>query len=208
MAHGLARRVEEWGRGFLQPLGAACGLLGEDGRRAEELDSSPPPCSGGVLLDLPGQIRYPLPVGFRSEMLPAGEGREDHRLGPGVLERVGIFSSPATGGVFLRAVEPGAGQGLAGQDLAGRSGVLATPGARRPDLLDSVAEDVPKSRHLRIFLAADQDRLVAPIPDLPRPAGVPAHLPRQVRVEVGRRTAPAAWRSPLGRSGDNDWTSG
>jgi hypothetical protein len=42
---------------------------------------------------------------------PSREGREDHRLGPGVLERVGILSSPASGGVLLRPVEPSAVKG-------------------------------------------------------------------------------------------------
>ena len=47
-----------------------------------------------------------------------------------------------------------------------------------------MAENVPKPRDLHLLLIADRDRLVAPLPDLPRPAGEPAHLPRQVRVEV------------------------
>jgi hypothetical protein len=121
-------------------------------------------------------------------MLPAGEGREDHRLSPGVLKRVGILSSPATSGVLLRPVEPGAGQGGTGQDRPGA--VESWPLQELGDklLFDPVAEDIPKTRHLRLFLAADQDGLAAPVPDLPRPDGEAAHFPREVRVEVADET--------------------
>ena len=106
MAHGLARRVEERGGRFLQPLGTARRVLGQDRRRTERLGSRPLPGRGGVLFDFSGHDGDALPVGFRGEVLPAGEGREGHGLGGGVSEPIDDFSL-AAGEVLLGAVEPG-----------------------------------------------------------------------------------------------------
>ena len=49
---------------------------------------------------------------------------------------------------------------------------------------DPVAEDVSQALDLRLLLLADQDRLVAPPEDLLPPAGDPADLAGDLRVEV------------------------
>lgn len=184
LTHGLARGVEERGRRPLHPLGTRPGMLSQDLRRAERVGSRLPPGRGGFLLDLLGHGPDALPVGLRRQMLPAGKRREGHGLGGGVLERIGVLSPPAAGGVLLGAVEPGAGERLAVHDLANAVEPRPLPETGHQVLFDPMAQDVLQSRNLRLLLAADQDRLVAPLPDLARPAGEPGHLPRQIRVEV------------------------
>ena len=79
---------------------------------------------------------------------------------------------------------PGTGERLAVDDLADAMDSRPLPETCHQVLLDSVAEDVLQPRGLRLLLAADHDRLVAPLPDLARPAGEPADLPRQVGIEI------------------------
>ena len=184
VADGLAGRVEERGRRLFDPLGTARGILRQDRRDAERLGSRPLPRRGGVCFDLRRQGRDALPVRFRGEVLPAGERREGHGFGGRVLERVWVLSPSAAGDVLLGAVVPGAGERLAGHDLADAVESRPFPEAGRQIFFDAMAENVPEARDLRFLLVADHDPLVAPLPDLPRPAGEPAHLPRQVRVEV------------------------
>ena len=97
---------------------------------------------------------------------------------------MGVLSPPAAGGVFLGAVVPGTGERLAVDDLADAMDSRPLPETCHQVLLDPVTEDVLQPRGLRLLLAADHDRLVAPLPDLARPAGEPAHLPRQVGIEI------------------------
>ena len=121
MAHGLARRVKERGRRFLQPLGTAFGVLREDGRGTEGLDACPPPCRGGVLLDLLAPACYPLPVGFRSEMLPAAS-RGGERGSPSRSWCTGEGRDSLLAGDGRRTLasgRTGAGQGFSGQDRPG-----------------------------------------------------------------------------------------
>jgi hypothetical protein len=100
-----------------------------------------------------------------------------------VLERVGVLPL-AAGVVLLGAVVPMAGERLAVHDLVDAVEPRPFPEMGHQGLFDAMSQDVPKPRNLRLLLLADQDRLVAPLPDLPGPAGEPAHLARQVRVEV------------------------
>ncbi len=108
--------------------------------------------------------------------------------------------SLAAGEVLLGAVEPGAGQGLAVRELP--DGLEAGPLAELGDkvLFDPVAEDVPKTRDLHFLLVADQDRLVAPVPDLARPAAIlrfPAAVlqfcPMSTTITVRLSEELAAW---------------
>jgi hypothetical protein len=108
--------VEEGSGRFLQAPGTVRRILGQDGRDSERLGSSPLPGHSGVLLDLDGHVGDALPVGFRREVLPAGEGREDRGLGGGVAKAIDGLPLAACE-VLLGAVEPGAGEGLVVREL-------------------------------------------------------------------------------------------
>ena len=115
-----------------------------------------------------------------------------------MLQRIGVFPL-AAGEVLLGAIVPVAGQRLAVHDLPDAMKARPFPEAGDQILFDAVSQNIPKTRDLHLLLVTDQDRLVAPVPDLPRPAGEPAHLPRQVRVEVTYES-----REPLGVLGPDD----
>jgi hypothetical protein len=76
------------------------------------------------------------------------------------------------------------GQRLAVHDLADAVEPRPLPEPGHQVFFDPMAEDIPEPRGLHLLLVADRDRLVAPLPDLARPAGEPADLARQVGVEV------------------------
>ena len=137
-------------------------------------------------------------AGLRGEVLPAGKRRVRHDLGGGVLERVGGFPL-AAGEVLLGAVVPVAGERLAVDDLADAVEARPFPEVGDQILFDAVSQNVPEPRDLHLLLVADRDRLVATVLDLPRPASEPAHLSRQVRVEVADEP-----REPSGVLGEQD----
>ena len=159
--------MEERRRRLLQLLRTAHGILGQEGRPAERLGSRPLPRGGGLVVDLLGQVRHPLPVGLRREMLPARERREGHGLADGEPERVGVLPPETPGDVLLGPVVPGAGQRLSFHDLMDAVETGPLPEVGDQILLGPVAEDIAEPPGLRLLLVADHDRLVAPIPDLP-----------------------------------------
>ncbi len=59
----------------------------------------------GFGFDVLSQGGDALAVGFRREMSPAGEGREDHRLGRRILEAT-LLLAANPGGMLLAAIKP------------------------------------------------------------------------------------------------------
>lgn len=106
---------------------------------------------------------------------------------PGGKFEPAVVLSAATGGVLLSAVEP-----VAFQDRSLGQGPDGMAPGPLPDVLDAVAEDVLQPLDLRGLLAADHDRLITPLEDLLPPARQPAHLSRQLRVEVPHELAELA----------------
>jgi len=158
-------------------------MLAQDCRHSQRLGAGPGSPGGGFGFDLVDQVEGPCSPGVGGKMLPAGEGREGHRLAGRILEAIELLS-PLPGGILQSPAEPvpldriAFGQGSSGMEAR------PLPGARHKSFFGTVAEDVLQSRDLRPLLSADEDRLVTPRPDSIAPIDEPAHLPREVGVEI------------------------
>jgi hypothetical protein len=169
-----------------------------DGGHAEGFASGVGPSDIRFGFDLFDQSRDLVPVGFRSQVLPAGERGERDSFGRSVFQAL-VGLAPAAGGVLLGAIEPEAFEISAVQQ--GSDGVDPGPVAQLRDevFLDAVGEQVAEAVDLGGLLGADDDRLVAPGPDLLPPAGEAADFPCQVGIEMAMNLA-RCWASSTSSS--------
>jgi hypothetical protein len=104
-AHGVADRVEHGCGGFLQMPGTMVRMLAQDRRHPQRLGAGLGSPVGGFGFDLVDQVENPCSPGIRRKLLPAGEGREGHRLAGRILEAVELLSS-LPGGILQGPAEP------------------------------------------------------------------------------------------------------
>jgi hypothetical protein len=184
----LAHGVEQGRRRSLQLSGSGVRVLRSDCGHAERPASGPGSASSGFGFDLVDELRDPAPVGFRGEVLPAGQGRERDRLDGGILQPVEGFASPACG-VLLGAIEPEAFEVSAVQHGSHRVDPGQIAELRDEVLFDAVGEHISQAVDLCSLLITDDDGLIAPGPNLLPPACEPADLAGQVGVEIAHKTA-------------------
>lgn len=117
------------------------------------------------------------------QVAPAGQGREFERFYSAELHsRCCSPASPHP--VLSRPIEPGATDGPSRQQGLGRA--RAGPIGRMSDevLFAAVSQNVKQALDLRGRLVRDQNRLIAPAPELLPPLHLATDLAGEVRVEV------------------------
>jgi len=161
--------------------------------------SGAPPLGDRAALDLFDEIRDSPTIRLWRQTLPAREGRQGHALDGRVPERIGSLL-PLARLVLARPIEPMPAERLTVHERANAmdSRPITKPGDQV--FLAAMGQDIAEPSDLSELLLADQDRLVAALPDLARPSGEPAHLAGHLRVEIadeaGILTCPFA-TSPL-----------
>src|SRR4051812_5924379 len=80
-------------------------MLAQDRRYPQRLGTGLSSSGGGFGFDLVDQAENPCSPSVGGKMLPAGEGREGHRLAGRILEAVKFFSS-LPGGILEGPAEP------------------------------------------------------------------------------------------------------
>ena len=178
--------VEPGRRRVFGSLGAGVGRHGQDRFLASDLtaiEASSLPAFGTDLFDqAPNAVRHLL--GRKPLPAPAGQGLQVDRLRLGEVE-AGELSSAPPGGSLLAAIEPISPQTA-----------ISTQGRRAVDtgpipwifdqvLLDAVTKDVAQASDLGRLLVADDDRVVASLPERSPPFESGIHLFREIGVHVG-----------------------
>jgi hypothetical protein len=116
-------------------------------------------------------------------MSPAGEGREDHRLGRRILEAA-ILLAANPGGMLLAAIKPMTGHRSAFEQ--GSKGVYAGPiqNPLNKLLFDALRQNILENLHLGSFLVGDDGHFVAAVENWSAPTRHAVGLQSQLRFEV------------------------
>ncbi len=176
------RRRGSAGRRFLDVVRLAGRILLPDGLGAERLPPGAGPLGRGIGRDLLDQNGDLGSVSLRSEVLPAGELNEAQDFGLGELLRSGIVPLHPRQ-ILARAVVPDSLHWFSGDQRG--AGMDTRPLLDSGDevFLDRVGEDIGQPLDLRGFFVADDDRLIAPGPDLIPPSRQAADLTGDLGIE-------------------------